>query len=58
MDPAQSDPNGPIRFYEMTRNENITSTVRPVRADSYILQSAGYDGDYGTPDDIFNFPQQ
>ena len=28
---------------------------RPYRADSYILISAGYDGLYGTRDDICNF---
>ena len=28
---------------------------RPYRADSFILQSAGPDGIYGTPDDIYNF---
>ena len=44
------------RFYENTKNEKITtSPVRPYRADSYILISAGYDGEYGTADDICNF---
>ncbi len=28
---------------------------RSVRAESYILQSAGYDGQDGTADDMFNF---
>ena len=28
---------------------------RPYRADSYILMSAGFDGLYGTKDDVFNF---
>jgi type II secretory pathway pseudopilin PulG len=28
---------------------------RPNCADSYILLSAGFDGEYGTPDDVFNF---
>ncbi len=46
----------PERFYESTRNERITITDgRPYRADSYILISAGFDGQYGTRDDIFNF---
>ena len=46
----------PKRFYESTKNEKITiSDGRPYRADSYILISAGFDGQYGTPDDIFNF---
>ena len=46
----------PERFYESTKNERITITDgRPYRADSYILISAGFDGLYGTRDDIFNF---
>lgn len=44
-----------LKFYQETRNPKITSTVRPYRADSYILLSAGFDGQYGTDDDIFNF---
>jgi len=47
----------PERFYENTWNKNITTTDRPYRSDSYILLSAGFDGEYGTPDDIFNFEQ-
>lgn len=42
-------------FYIKIRNEQITTTYRPKRADSFILLSAGYDGEYGTDDDIFNF---
>ena len=42
-------------FYESTRNAKITRMVRPYRVDSYILISAGFDGEYGTPDDVFNF---
>ena len=46
----------PERFYESTKNERITITDgRPYRSDSYILISAGVDGQYGTRDDIFNF---
>jgi prepilin-type N-terminal cleavage/methylation domain-containing protein len=33
----------------------ITTTKWPHRADSYILISAGADGEYGTNDDILNF---
>jgi len=44
----------PERFYEITRNEKI-ATPYPCRADSYILISAGFDGEYGTEDDVFNF---
>jgi type II secretory pathway pseudopilin PulG len=46
----------PQRFYESTKNEKITiADGRPYRADSYILISAGFDGQYGTRDDIFDF---
>lgn len=34
------------------------SFSRPFRPESYILISAGYDGRYGTSDDITNFEQQ
>jgi len=47
------------RFYMNTTNERVLTTttqaVRPYRADTYILISAGNDGEYGTPDDICNF---
>jgi len=43
------------RFYRNTRNYKITTTSRPFRADSFILISAGFDGEYGTADDICNF---
>ena len=43
------------RFYRNTRNYKITTIRRPFRADSYILISAGFDGEYGTADDICNF---
>ncbi len=45
----------PARFYRNTRNNQITIVRRPYRTDSYILLSAGYDGEYGTADDICNF---
>ena len=45
----------PIRFYRNTRNYKITTVRRPFKTDSYILISAGYDGEYGTADDICNF---
>ena len=47
--------SGPARFYRNTRNNQITTVRRPYRTDSYILLSAGYDGEYGTADDICNF---
>ena len=43
------------RFYRNTRNNQITTVRRPYREESYILMSAGYDGEYGTSDDIYNF---
>jgi type II secretory pathway pseudopilin PulG len=46
----------PATFYEATRDERIDiDTGRPYRPDSYILISAGFDGMYGTDDDVFNF---
>jgi prepilin-type N-terminal cleavage/methylation domain-containing protein len=53
----------PKLFYDMTRNPNYyspqnpqdTTFWRPYRAESFILHSAGSDGLYGTPDDVFNF---
>lgn len=45
----------PQRFYKNTRSDKIVTTQRPYRADTYILLSAGWDGDYGTADDICNY---
>ena len=45
----------PLIFYEMTWNKDITTMYRPYNSDSYILLSAGFDGEYGTSDDVFNF---
>ncbi len=42
-------------FYDRTANPNFTSPRRPYRANSFILLSAGIDGLYGTPDDVYNF---
>jgi type II secretory pathway pseudopilin PulG len=44
-----------VRFYWNTKNDKVTTASRPYRADTFILISAGYDGEYGTPDDICNF---
>lgn len=44
----------PARFYQNIKNEQLT-IARPFRADTYILISAGFDGNYGTADDICNF---
>jgi len=47
------------RFYMNTTNDKLFTSskaaVRPYRADTYILISAGSDGEYGTPDDVSNF---
>lgn len=48
----------PQYFYDTTMNETIfqnTGVRRPYRENTYILRSAGFDGEYGTNDDIFNF---
>lgn len=44
-------------FYDETRDKKISAPARPNRADSYILMSAGFDNEYGTSDDVFNFGQ-
>ncbi len=43
------------RFYKNTQSDKISTTSRPFNADKFILISAGYDGEYGTADDICNF---
>ncbi len=49
----------PKIFYQETWNEKITPpAMKPYRADSFILMSAGFDGQYGTPDDVFNFEKE
>ncbi len=45
----------PVRFYRNTRNDKLPTARRPYRSEEYILISAGYDGEYGTADDICNF---
>jgi type II secretory pathway pseudopilin PulG len=46
----------PRTFYDMTKEGKISITTGwPHKSDSYILISAGFDGIYGTDDDIFNF---
>jgi len=44
-----------VRFYPNTKNHKVTTASRPYRANTFILISAGYDGEYGTPDDICNY---
>jgi type II secretory pathway pseudopilin PulG len=50
-------PADPGIFYDKTKDPKITTSTRPYRADSYILMSAGFDGEYGTNDDVFNFSE-
>lgn len=54
----QNAANPQVEFDSMIRNESVQSVSRPYRADSYILISAGKDGDFGTADDIFNFDKE
>jgi type II secretory pathway pseudopilin PulG len=58
IDPTNPSKQG-YRFYMNITNDKMlattTAAVRPYREDTYILISAGYDGEYGTPDDICNF---
>lgn len=43
-------------FYWQINNDSISINAgRPFKSDSYILISAGFDGLYGTRDDIYNF---
>ncbi len=42
-------------FVQVTRNKKVTATPRPHNEGKYILISAGWDGLYGTSDDVFNF---
>jgi hypothetical protein len=42
-------------FYKAITNSKVTSTPRPHNEDTYILLSAGWDGLYGTSDDVYNF---
>jgi prepilin-type N-terminal cleavage/methylation domain-containing protein len=48
---------GPDAFYNRTLNPNFMNPRRPYNSQSFILQSAGLDGLYGTPDDVFNFDE-
>ena len=47
-----------LDFDNMIVNTQVTTIQRPFRAESYILISAGKDGLYGTPDDVFNFEKE
>jgi type II secretory pathway pseudopilin PulG len=47
-----------LNFYSFITNPQIIAAKRPYQPDSYILISAGWDGEYGTQDDIANFQQK
>jgi len=58
-DQAQVHPLNNIgTFYRSIRNPQITTADRPYRPDTYVLISAGWDGLFGTRDDITNFQQK
>lgn len=48
-------PDWPKLFYDKIRNPTVPTGDRPYREDSYILLSAGFDGEYGSSDDVYNF---
>lgn len=47
----------PDVFYENTFSKKIAGFSRPYKEESYILISAGWDGLYGTRDDVYNFAE-
>ena len=53
--PMDDTAGNPLYFYDEILNDKIASFDRPYKSDSFILMSAGFDGLYGTKDDIFNF---
>ena len=58
--PSQPDKKHPLFkdptiFYKMTRDYKDTKQSKPINPDTFILISAGFDGLYGTEDDIANF---
>lgn len=42
-------------FYKNTWNKKVFAMDKPYNPDTYILLSAGWDEQYGTKDDVFNF---
>ena len=54
-DPGPSAKSGREIFYDAITNPQIKVGARPYNPQTYILISAGYDGIYGTDDDIANF---
>jgi len=65
--PLSPGSGGGSLFYKQTINPNFPgdstypasgTPPRPYRAESFILQSAGPDGLYGSEDDVFNFDEE
>lgn len=54
-DPDNAQRNGYDVFYEDLSNPKIETYKRPYNCDTFILISAGFDGIYGTGDDMTNF---
>jgi type II secretory pathway pseudopilin PulG len=51
-----TDPAFKASFYDAIKDPSISApNERAYRSDTFLLQSAGFDGQYGTADDIFNF---
>jgi type II secretory pathway pseudopilin PulG len=44
-------------FYEYTRNKKASTVSKPYNENTFILISAGWDGFYGTKDDVYNFAE-
>lgn len=55
---SENSRNGIRLFYDAIENPKIVSQPRPYNKDTYLLISAGYDGLYGTDDDITNFGEK
>jgi prepilin-type N-terminal cleavage/methylation domain-containing protein len=45
----------PDLFYKNIRDKSVTTMNKPHNQNSFILLSAGWDGLYGTRDDVYNF---
>jgi len=56
-DPKTAHPffSDPKRFYKNIQNPQIDTVGTPYRTNTFILISAGWDGQYGTADDVMNF---
>jgi len=44
-------------FYENIQNKKVTNVSKPYNENTFILISAGWDGLYGTRDDVYNFAE-